>query len=97
MMTVTHQAKEVLLELRSSAHIDEPEVGMRLAPGPLGRLMLVRGRQKPADQVVQHKGAKVLLISKEYLEPLQGLVIDVCSTASGLRLRITEPGQRARE
>jgi Fe-S cluster assembly iron-binding protein IscA len=83
MVAVTTRAKEALAELRASAKVDEPDVGVRLAADTPGTLALFADRQKPGDQVVEHAGSKVLLIDEELAEGLTGAQIDCERSASG--------------
>jgi hypothetical protein len=44
MVHVTERAKELLLERKGSANIDDPETALRLARSPGGKLALVAAR-----------------------------------------------------
>jgi hypothetical protein len=62
MVHVTERAKEALFCKKLSANLDRPDIGLRLAAGPGGRLGLVADRVKAGDQVVTHKDSMVLLV-----------------------------------
>lgn len=65
MIHVTERAKEALLDKKLSKNIVDPDVGLRLASGPGGRLGLVAGRKKAGDEVVRHRDSTVLLVDPE--------------------------------
>lgn len=61
MITVTERAKEELKRVWS-ANVGDPEVGYRLTPVAIGEYNLVPDREKEGDHVVEHEGAKILLV-----------------------------------
>lgn len=75
MITVTEDAKEVLMSILIASEA-EPVEGLRLLPTPNGTFALVIGTELSGDQVVEHKGFKVLLVGLEYYELLNGKEID---------------------
>ncbi len=84
MVGVTERAKEALLQKKLSANIRNPEVGLRLATAPSGRLTLVADLVKAGDQVVKHKESTVLLVSAELSEMvLAGRTVDCTDTEDG--------------
>jgi hypothetical protein len=44
----------------------------------------------PDDQVVEHEGSKVLLVTKELAVSLQGITMDVQETSGGPKLVLLE-------
>ena len=76
MVTVTEDAKEELRKVLSSANVADPEFGLRVTPGPQGRIELVLDKEKEGDQVVEHEGAKVLLVGEDMSVALQSMTID---------------------
>jgi len=75
-VTVTEEAKEELRKVLSSANVADPEMGLRVTPGPPGRIELVLDKEKQGDQVVEHQGAKVLLVGEDMSVVLQSMTID---------------------
>lgn len=93
MVHVTELAKEVLLERKRSENINEPEVGLRLARSPGGKLALFADRVKAGDQVVKHKDSTVLLVDAELSElVLAGRTVDCKQRAGRKELVLTTPG-----
>ena len=88
MVTVTTRAKEALARIRASANVSDPTVGLRLEKAAAGRFGLFPDQEKPGDQIVEHEGAKVLLIDDELTEALAGTKIDGEATDQGLQLVI---------
>jgi hypothetical protein len=86
MVQVTERAKEVLLQTKLSARIQDPAVGLRLASAPSGSLALVADRVKAGDQVVKHRDSTVLLVQAELSElALAGATVDCTETSDGKR------------
>jgi len=85
MVTVTESAKGLLKEILT-AHSDDPEMGVRLAPDSQGQLGLVLGKEDLGDQVVEHQGSKVLLVASELAPALEEVTLDVEDTAEGPKL-----------
>ncbi|HEV8438838.1 MAG TPA: hypothetical protein VGT40_12140 [Methylomirabilota bacterium] len=96
MVEVTPRAKEALAQLIVSAKATNPETGLRLATGVGGRLELFADQQKASDHVVEHLGAKVLLIDGELAEALTGLKIDCETTVKGAQFVIRPSESRDR-
>ena len=91
MLTVTERARETLARLKATTDRDGD------ADGGL-RLMLAAGRTefglqldrfRPGDQVVEHAGAKVLLVNEALAEALSDATIDAESSVEGDGLVIT--------
>lgn len=91
MVTVTTRAKEALAQMRTSANVSDPAVGLRLEEAAEGRFGLFPDHEKPGDQIVEHENAKVLLIDDELAEVLAGARIDAQTTDRGLQLVIATP------
>ena len=87
MLTVTEAAREKLKETLL-ANTDDQEASLRLTMRPPGQLGLVLDRVSPGDDVVEHQGSKVLVVSHEIAELLQGSKLDVEDTPDGKRLKI---------
>jgi Fe-S cluster assembly iron-binding protein IscA len=83
MVAVTERAKDVLLERKLAANISEPEIGLRVSSDPSGLWVLVADRPRADDQIVEHKGATVLLIGSEMSDLLAGAKVDCEETAGG--------------
>ncbi len=89
MITVTERAKEELKRVWS-ANVSDPEVGFRLTPVEIGQYNLVPDREKEGDHVVEHEGAKVLLVDEKLTRILEGVTVDYRETASGPCLVVSE-------
>jgi Fe-S cluster assembly iron-binding protein IscA len=85
MLTVTESAKRLLKETLV-AHSDDPEVGVRLALEPPGRLVLVLGQEQLGDQVVIHEGSKVLLVASELAPEMEEITLSVENADDGPKL-----------
>lgn len=90
MLTVTSEARQLLLEALQ-ANTDDPEVGLRLALGPGGQLALVLDKEAEGDQVIEHKGSKVLLVGAELSFIVDGMTLDTRDTEDGPRLVVLRP------
>jgi Fe-S cluster assembly iron-binding protein IscA len=93
MVIVTTRAKEALALIKESANVSDPMIGLRLEKAAAGRYDLFPDQERPGDQIVEHEGARVLLIDDELTESLAGAKIDGKTTDHGLELVIA----RARE
>jgi Fe-S cluster assembly iron-binding protein IscA len=85
MLTVTENAKQFLKETLA-AHNDDLEERPRLILETSGQLGLALGIEGKDDQVIEHEGAKVLLISPEVASAVEQLTMDVENTADGPQL-----------
>jgi hypothetical protein len=95
MVHVTERAKEVLLERKRSANVNDPGVGLRLARSSGGKLALFADRMKAGDQVVKHKDSTVLLVDAELSElVLAGRTVDCTERGGRADLVLTRPGGR---
>lgn len=96
MIAVTERAKEQLLDMRLSANINQPDVGLRLQPAATGGWQLFPDQVVEGDQVVEHDGSKILLIGAEASGELGDGQVDCRETAPGqVQLVLTrgnEPG-----
>ncbi|PWU25579.1 MAG: hypothetical protein C5B48_00575 [Candidatus Rokuibacteriota bacterium] len=75
MMYVTERARESLRELLLEG-TDDPSVSLRLGTAPSGQLGVFPDRERADDQVVEHEGARVLLVGKEVAPLVQNTTID---------------------
>ena len=87
MVNVTTRAKRALAMMRASAELSDPTIGLRLEAAA-DRFNLFPDYEKPGDQIVEHEGAKVLLIDGELTEALAGAKIDGKTTDEGLQIVI---------
>ena len=76
MVAVTDRAKEQLLYMKRSANIDEPERALRLQPDATGAWRLFPDEPLEGDQVVEHRGSKILLIGAKASDALADRRID---------------------
>ena len=88
MVIVTEGAKQELNRILASANIDDPEIRLRLVMSEPRAFSLILDKGHEGDQVVEHEGAKVLLVGQELSQVLEGVTIDCQETAEGTRLTI---------
>jgi len=88
-IAVTERAKDELKRVWS-ANVGDPEVGFRLTPAAVGEYHLVPDREKEGDHVVEHEGAKILLIDEKLARILEGVTVDYRETASGPCLVVSD-------
>lgn len=97
MLTVTDNARQHLKELLHSRSRDS-KLGVRLALGTPGQFGVLLDQREPGDYVVEHEGAKVLLIGPELVPLVAGTTLDTESTPQGKRLTIRkEPWSEPRK
>lgn len=89
MLTVTESAKQLLKETLL-AHTDDPEIGLRLSLKAPGQLGIVLDREAEGDQVVEHEGAKVLLVASGLVPVVDGVTLDVQDTPDGPKLAVSK-------
>jgi len=91
MLTVTAQAAEKLKEAVQSQTTD-PDVAIRLIPSSSrpNQLDMALDKEKEGDQVVESEGAKVLFVSSELAQVLDGMVIDCQETPQGVQFSISK-------
>jgi Fe-S cluster assembly iron-binding protein IscA len=91
MLTVTALAAEKLKEA-IQAQTTDPEVAIRLIPSASrpNQLDMALDKEKEGDQVVESEGAKVLFVSSELTQVLDGMVIDCQETPQGVQFSISK-------
>jgi Fe-S cluster assembly iron-binding protein IscA len=91
MLTVTPQAAEKLKEA-IQAQTTDPEVAIRLilSSSRPNQLDMALDKEKEGDQVVESKGVKVLFVSSELTQVLEGMVIDCRETPQGVQFSISK-------
>ena len=70
---------------------DESDIALRLVPTQTGHLALILDIYRKGDNVVEHDGAKVLLIDAELIDVVDGLRFDCVETPEGRHLEISNP------
>ena len=85
MLTVTEGAKQLLKGILTS-HSDDPEVAVRLSFNPPGEFGIVLDREAEGDLVVEHEGAKALLVASELAPVVETVTLDVQDTPEGPKL-----------
>jgi len=97
MLNVTERAKQTLARLKATAESsDDTEAGLRLLFGAgTTEFGLQIDREKPGDQVVEHAGAKLLLVDEALADALSDATIDADSSDGADDLVITRPRSRA--
>jgi hypothetical protein len=96
MVVVTERARERLLEMKSSASINQPEMGFRLKPvrGD-DRWGLVPDEPTETDQVVEYAGSTVLLIDADLSDALDNREVDCIETGAGQVELVLTRGEEA--
>lgn len=89
MLTVTESAKQILKETLQE-HSDDPETSIRLSVQEGGQFGIKLDSESEGDQVVEHDGAKVLLVASGLSNVLEGRTMDVHDTEEGPKLYITK-------
>lgn len=91
MLTVTAQAAGKLKEA-IQAQTTDPEVAIRLIPSSSrpNQLDMALDKEKKGDQVVESEGVKVLFVSSELAQALEGMVIDCQETPQGVQFSISK-------
>lgn len=91
MLTVTVEATEKLKEA-IQAQSSDPEVAIRLIPSASrpNHLDLALDKEKEGDQVVESEGVKVLIVSSELAEVLDGMVLDCQETPEGAAFSLSK-------
>jgi len=83
MLRVTENAKKELKRILAEK-VDNPLAGIRLMrSGKPDNYGLAIDVEMPGDQVVVHKGSKVLLVEHELSDRLDGHILDVEDTTHG--------------
>jgi len=83
MVTVSERAKDRLFEQKEAASLPGADVALRVAAGPTGQWMLVADSPRQDDQVVEHRGATVLLVDPVAQSALDGVQVDCVETTDG--------------
>jgi Fe-S cluster assembly iron-binding protein IscA len=89
MLTVTGEAKQLLKETLIE-HSNDPKIGIRLSVKEGGQFGIVLDSESEGDQVVEHGGAKVLLVSSGLATVLEGSRLDVRDTDEGRKLFLSK-------
>ncbi len=87
MVTVTDRAKDEL-QTALTTHTANLEQGLRLVVTPAGQLGLGLDVVRDGDEIVEHNGAKVLLIGSDLSPLMDGSTVDVEYGLEGPRLTI---------
>jgi Fe-S cluster assembly iron-binding protein IscA len=83
MLKVTEEAKQELKKILAEK-VDNPLAGIRLmSSGKPDNYDLAIDVEMPGDQVVEHKGTKVLLVSQDLSDHLDGHTLDIEDNARG--------------
>ena len=88
MISVTNSARKRLKSILSSK-VDLPQAGLRLTTTKSGEYGLHVDTEEPGDQVVKHKGTKVLLVEQKLASRLDGVTLCVEQTPEGPQLAIS--------
>lgn len=95
MLAVTERAKIRLLEMKASANVDQPGMGLRLEPADDGQWRLFPDEATDTDEVVEHAGSKVLLIDADVSDAVGDGEVDCVETDAGdLELVLTRSSDR---
>lgn len=88
MISVTNSARKKLKSILYSK-VDLPQAGLRLTIIKSGEYGLHVDTEEPGDQVVKHKGTKVLLVEQELASRLDGVTLCVEYTPEGPQLAMS--------
>src|SRR5262249_14591002 len=88
MLRVTARALGMLAEIKASANIGDPDIGLRLEAATSGGLGLLPDRERPGDQIVVYAGEKILLVDDRLSEVLTGAEIDCKPVGKKMQLVI---------
>jgi len=90
MVHVTERAKEDIRRALTAEGVNDPEIGLRISRLESGDYTLNPDSEKEGDLVVEHEGAKVMLLDKGVSEALDGMTIDRDESVETPRLVILE-------
>jgi len=94
MIGITERAKDMLLDVRESIDPVDPHTTFRLGPNNSGQLELSLDLERDGDQVLEHKGTRLLLIADNVSQALSGSTIDCTQTSEGVQLTVNRsPGR----
>ena len=93
MLMVTENAKRYLKRLLVK-NASDPNLGIRLRVGTGMQLGILLDRKANDDYVVEHEGAKVLMVGPEFFSLVDGAILDTESNGTVASLVITKGGQR---
>jgi Fe-S cluster assembly iron-binding protein IscA len=88
MVGVTERAKDRLKRIWSN-NAEDASQGLRLCSRVTGEYDLIVDREKEGDQVVEHEGARILLVAEDVGRALDGGVVDFVFIDGRARLIIT--------
>jgi len=83
MVAVTERAKELLLQMKFAASINQSKLGFRVKPAADDRWSLVPDEPAESDEVVEHAGSTLLLIDADLSEALGNGEVDCIETTAG--------------
>ena len=100
MLTITENAKRHLKRLLAK-NASDPNLGIRLRVGTGMQLGVLLDRKANDDYVVEHEGAKVLMVGPEFFSLVDSAVLDTEKNSPVASLVITkserQPGKNARD
>jgi Fe-S cluster assembly iron-binding protein IscA len=92
MLTVSEDAKNLLKETLHE-YSEDPETAIRLSAKEGGGFGIKLDTESEGDQIIEHQGSKVLLVSPELSNMLEGRTLDVQDTEKGPKLTISQGSQ----
>jgi len=95
MLTVTDKAKQLLKETLRE-YSDDAETSIRLSVNEGGQFGLTLDSESEGDQVVEHEGAKVLLVAPGLATALEGNTLDIQDTEEGSKFVVNKEKQSNR-
>ena len=93
MVRVNDSARVQLRKMVVNSSSGRGERVMRLKIVDDSRLVLAVGKERDGDEVIEHKGTKILAVSEDLTETLDGVVIDYKDTRKGPKLVFSGFGQ----
>ena len=85
MVTVTKEAKKELKTILENNSKD-PEVCIRLRLEPPSKLSMGLDKVHAEDDIIEDEGQKLMVVSKELINTLDGLILDVEDTEKERKL-----------
>ena len=91
MIEVSDGAKAQLKNMLAENSADKDAI-LRLTASDEGQLGLIMDKEMPGDQVVEHEGAKVLLVEEHLASHLSSVSMEVEETPEGPMLTLKQSG-----
>ena len=94
MIGITERAKDMLLDVRESMEIADPQATFRLESNSAGQLEVSVDRARDGDDVLEYRGTTLLVVADHVSQALAGSTIDCTQTPAGVQLVVNRPSGR---